>query len=168
MNKKVIEKVIKEFESEVDSRYINIISRFDYKVIELLVNAVEKITKSDALSQIFEKYKTISDNDFVAMVLKFVSTLKINEVQQEKQSLKRLFCFSDIYHTNIAIVLIYSFRKAYVDDLPCLVLSEGPLDVKKIPPIYNKVIFYGDEELRDLDFNLLIERNNGKEKTVSG
>ena len=61
MNKKVIEKVIKEFESEVDSRYINIISRFDYKVIELLVNAVEKITKSDALSQIFEKYKTISD-----------------------------------------------------------------------------------------------------------
>ena len=42
MNKKVIEKVIKEFESEVDSRYINIISRFDYKVIELLVNAVEK------------------------------------------------------------------------------------------------------------------------------
>lgn len=161
MNKKVIEKVIKEFESEVDSRYINIISRFDYKVIELLVNAVEKITKSDALSQIFEKYKTISDNDFVAMVLKFVSTLKINEVQQEKQSLKRLFCFSDIYHTNIAIV-------AYVDDLPCLVLNEGPLDVKKIPPIYNKVIFHGDEELRDLDFNLLIERNNGKEKTVSG
>lgn len=40
--------------------------------------------------------------------------------------------------------------------------------LKKIPPIYNKVIFYGDEELRDLDFNLLIERNNGKEKTVSG
>lgn len=65
-------------------------------------------------------------------------------------------------------MLIYSFRKAYVDDLPCLVLNEGPLDVKKIPPIYNKVIFYGDEELRDLDFNLLIERNNGKEKTVSG
>ena len=52
MNKKVIEKVIKEFESEVDPRYINIISRFDYKVIELLVNAVEKIMKSDALSQI--------------------------------------------------------------------------------------------------------------------
>ena len=155
MNKEVIEKILSEYERVVPKRYISLISKNDLAVIALLTGIINRIDGS-ILGKVFERYKMVSDEDFVKTL-----TLRAAGVAVGLQKSKtRLFNFQDIHSTVIQLNLLYSYSKVYHDDMFCLILNEGPVDMKKQPVIYNKIVYYNDEELRDLDFDLLIKKKN--------